>query len=255
MRPFDEHISDEKLSAFLDSELPEKEMEMIRELLATDETLVNRIAEMASVDAIVSSTYHQIDEEPLPHSIQQLLDSADHSPSGIAASVSAKSTSNVTSFPLWRRFGQAIQQHASYATAAALVIGMGVGYSLLGINSQGNPDWDAVAQVLNHTPSGDSITLNEQFIVTPRVSFTNTEGQFCRQFVMVDSSQQHNNIACHTPQGWQLHATVYTTPQADSSYQTATSDQTINAMVDAMANGPFLNREQEQEAITHDWSN
>ncbi len=43
-------ISDEQLSAFLDAELPEDEMELVRQGLIDDENLANRLAELAMVD-------------------------------------------------------------------------------------------------------------------------------------------------------------------------------------------------------------
>ena len=46
-------ISDEMLSAFLDAELSEEDMEAVRCALETDDDLVMRLAELAQVDHAV----------------------------------------------------------------------------------------------------------------------------------------------------------------------------------------------------------
>ena len=44
-------MTDETLSAFLDNELTDAEMEAVRDQIEKDPTLADRLAEMASVDA------------------------------------------------------------------------------------------------------------------------------------------------------------------------------------------------------------
>lgn len=240
-----ETVSDEKLSAFLDSELPEQEMAMIRDLLAADETIVGRIADMASVDAIVSSTYHQIDDVPLPQPVQQLLDSAD---------TGSEVSTNVIRFPLWQRIKSGWHNHAPLATAAALIIGLSIGLTSR-IADFDNPDqWAMIASALDQEISGQPITLAEGYILLPRVSFTNADEQFCRQFVLNTPNNSQHSIACHDSNGWQLNATLFDEPIQASSYQTASTNQPINNLVESMAVGTFLNAEQEQQAIRSGWA-
>ncbi|MHC9511945.1 hypothetical protein [Kangiella sp. M94] len=246
-----EIVSDEKLSAFLDSELPEKEMAMIRDLMAADKTLVNRIAELASVDAIVSSTYHQIDEVPLPQSIQQLLD-------GSAARQSAearpKTSTNVVNFPLWQRIKSGWQNHAPLATAAALIIGLSIGLTSRMADFNNPTQWATIASALDQEISGQPITLAEGYTLLPRVSFTNANEQFCRQFVLNTPANSQHSIACHDSTGWQLTATLFEEPIQANSYQTASANQPINKLVESMAVGSFLDKEQEQQAIRSGWA-
>lgn len=62
-------ITDETLSAFLDSELSPSEMEAVRERLATDPSLTDRLAELADVDSELKSHYGDIDDRPFPESV------------------------------------------------------------------------------------------------------------------------------------------------------------------------------------------
>lgn len=240
-----ETVSDERLSAFLDSELPDKEMLMIRDLLASDETLAERIADMASVDAIVSSTYHQIDKVPLPQSIQQLLDSAD---------TGSKASTNVLRFPVWQRMKSGWQNHAPLATAAALIIGLSIGLTSRMADFDNPAKWATIASALDQEVSGQPITLAQDYTLLPRVSFTNANEQFCRQFVLNTPNNSQHSIACHDSNGWQLTATLFNEPIQASSYQTASTNHPINSLVESMAVGTFLDTEQEQQAIRSGWA-
>ncbi|MDP5039797.1 MAG: hypothetical protein NWQ26_02875, partial [Paraglaciecola sp.] len=66
-------ISDQQLSAFLDSELPEDEMQLIREQLLIDDELATRLADLAQVDEWVSAHACEIDRHPVPEKITALL--------------------------------------------------------------------------------------------------------------------------------------------------------------------------------------
>lgn len=240
------HFSDEQLSAFLDSELPESEMEAIRDQLAVDDILTNRIAQLASVDAIVSSTYHAIDEKPLPDSVLKLLDSIDSQKPTPAASV--------TPLSAWQRIKSGLNNHAPLATAAALVIGLTIGLMSRINDVQDSDYWSTIAASLDNNISGTPITLAEGYTLLPRVSFSNANEQFCRQFVLNTPNNSQHSIACRSSDGWQLAATIYDKPIEAGSYQTASSDSAINKLVDTMAVGTFLNTEQEQKAIRSGWA-
>lgn len=241
----DQLLTDEKLSAFLDSELPEHEMKLIRDQLADDEDLVIRLAELACVDAIVSATYHDIDEVPLPESIQKLVSDNEHL---------LQANDTVVDLSLWRRAKSAWQAHAPLATAAALVLGLTIGLftQLVGTNSSNY--WPQITTALDDHVSGQSISLAEGYDLTARVSFMNSDQQLCRQFVLQTPENSQHSIACHDGNNWQLKATLIDEPLRAGSYQTASSQQPINSLVESMAAGAFLNADQEQEAIRSGWA-
>lgn len=240
-----ELLTDEKLSAFLDSELPEHEMQLIRDQLADNETLAIRLAELASVDAIVSATYHDIDDVPLPESIQNLV-SVNENVSQVNATV--------VDFSLWQRAKTAWQAHAPFATAAALVLGLTIGLFTQISGTHSTNHWPHVVTALNENVSGQPISLADGYQFIPRVSFINQDQQLCRQFVLQTPANTQHSIACHNGNSWQLAATLFDEPTKSGSYQTASSQQPINSLVETMAFGAFLNAEQEQEAIRSGWA-
>jgi len=238
-------LTDEKLSAFLDSELPDHEMKLIRDQLTEDENLVIRLAELASVDAIVSATFHDIDDVPLPDSIQNLVSNNEQA---------SQASSTVVDLNLWKRTKSAWQAHAPLATAAAMVLGLAIGLLTQVQDRHSFNYWPQIATALDDHVSGQSITLSEGYELTARVSFMSQDQQLCRQFLLRTPENSQHSIACHNGNNWQLEATLFDEPLSAGSYQTASSQHPINSLVESMATGSFLNAEQEQEAIRSGWA-
>lgn len=240
-----ELLTDEILSAFLDSELPEHEMQLIRDHIADNEALAIRLAELASVDAIISETYHDIDEVPLPESVRKMVSEYDNS---------SQSHETVVDINLWRRVKTAWQSHTPLATAAALALGLTIGLFTQFAGTNSSNHWSQIVTALDRNMSGQSVMLDEGYELTPRVSFINQNQHLCRQFVLQTPDNTQNSIACHDGNSWQLQATLYDEPIKAGSYQTASSQQPINSLVESMASGAFLNAEQEQKAIDSGWA-
>lgn len=237
-------IDDEKLSAFLDAELPDVEMEAIREQLIEDENLANRMAELAMVDELVAMSYSTIDARPMPESITKLL--AEDEPKG------ETKTAQIIAFPLLKKIQQNIQQHAAIAASVALVIGFGISQFM---HTNTNNNWQAVAQILDTTPSGVEQLSSTGSQIKPRLTFTNKAGEYCRQFVMNDKNGASENIACHKDGQWQLTATVYLEKvQQAGTYQTASGGSLLDETVEQMASGDFFNAQAESRAIEQHWS-
>jgi negative regulator of sigma E activity len=237
-------ITDEKLSAFLDAELPEAEMEAIREQLIEDENLASRMAELAMVDELVAISYSTIDARPLPESIKNLL--AEDEPKG------ETKTAQIIAFPLLKKFQQKIQQHAAIAAGVVLVIGFGLSQSL---RTNTSDDWQAVASILDTAPSGLEKLASTGVQIKPRLSFTNKAGDYCRQFNMSDKNSASENIACRKDNKWQIAATVALDKvQENGTYQTASGGSLLDATLEQMASGDFLDAQAESAAIEQHWS-
>ncbi len=236
-------IDDEKLSAFLDAELPEAEMEVIREQLIEDENLANRMAELAMVDELVAMSYSTIDASPLPEAIKNLL-------AEDAAKVETK-TAKIIAFAGLKKIQQSVQQHAAIAASVALVIGFGISQFLH--TNTGN-DWQAVASILEAAPSGVEQLSSSGAHIKPRLTFINKTGDYCRQFVLSDKNSTSENIACRKDNQWQLAATVYLEKvQQAGTYQTASGGSLLDATVEQMASGDFFNAQAESVAIKQHW--
>ncbi len=229
-------ITDEQLSAFLDAELPHAEMEAIREQLVEDETLADRLAELALVDELVATSAKQIDHLPMPQTITALVQ---------------KPSAEIITFPLWKRLQHHLQQPAAIAASVALIIGFGVAQMMN--NGTTQSDWSAVAQVLETAPSGVIQVTSNGAEVKPRVTFKNRQGDYCRQFDLSDGKTHSENIACRQSGQWQLTNTAVQQLQLADEYQTASGGSTLDETIEKMMAGEFFNAQQETDAIRSQW--
>ena len=128
----------------LDSELSPSEMEAVRERLATDPSLTDRLAELAAVDSELKSHYGDIDGRPMPESITRML-AEDNRETPLPTD------NNVVPFPWWRR----LRGHSGKAIAAAVVAGLAMAQWLT-MPSAENAVWSEVASTLESRPSGET---------------------------------------------------------------------------------------------------
>lgn len=233
-------VTDEKLCAFIDNELPAEEMEAIREQIAADETLVDRIAHLSFVDHAVRTTLHAIDDKPLPDSVNQLFEAE------------KPSASNVIKFPAMRKVAQTLREHVAIAAMLVLAIGVTVGTFVTKDSSEAL-DWAQVNQVLDTRLSDQSVSLDNDWTMHLKTSFMNTNDNYCRLFSLQSNTSAHMNIACQQQDTWQLHSRIPFEPTQANDYQTASVDPKINQLIDATMKGSFLNQDQEQTAINHQW--
>lgn len=243
-------ISDEKLSAFLDAELAENEMESIRELISEDETLANRLAELAMVDAKIAQHYSTIDKRPLPDAVENLLASAPD----VATPVPS---ATIIPFPLWKKVQRGLQQHAAVAACTALVVGFGLAQLLPGSQNSPLADWNAIAAVLDTAASGTEQTLADDKQIKPRLTFINEQGNYCRQFRVSDAHTTTENIACRVGEQWQPGFTIYTQGEpSDGDYQTAThSAPELDQELDNIMQGDAFDAQAESTIIRRGWKN
>lgn len=236
---------DEKLSAFLDGELLAEEMQQIRDRLAVEPALAARLGELSMVDQALQAHYGEIDDRPLPAAISQLLANED--------AEQERPQSNVVRFPLWRR----LQAHTGKAIAAALVGGFALSQWLSQPAIDADASWQNVAQGLESTPSGTHYTLASGEQLTPRLTFVNHDGEYCRQFRVQGDTGHSENIACRSTadaQGWNLavRLEVADTVSGDR-YQTASGGSALDDTLDKMIAGPLLAPEDERRLIEQQW--
>jgi len=238
-------MTDETLSAFLDSELTDAEMDAVRNQLAQDPTLADRLAEMASVDAQLQEHYAAIDDRPMPESVTRLLEQE-------PAPETAASPDNVVTFPWWRT----LRGHAGKAVAAAVIAGVAL-MQWFGTPSSGGPSWQTVAQALDTRPSGEVYEVSNQATLTPRLTFRNQAGEWCRQFRLVSGDVASEQIACRTDAGsWEQVARVKAGPLPESgTYQTASGGSVLDSTLDRMMAGPPVGPEKESELLGQQWRN
>lgn len=226
-------ITDEQLSAFLDAELPQAEMEAIREQLIEDETLADRLAELALIDELVATSAKQIDRLPMPQTTTTLVQ---------------KPSAEIIAFPLWKRL-----QRGLIAASVALIIGFGV--SQMMNNNTNQSDWTAVAQVLETAPSGVMQVASNRAEIKPRITFKNHQGDYCRQFDFSDGKTHSENIACRQGGQWQLTNTAIQQQQQHvDEYQTASGGSALDEIIEKMVEGEFFNAQKEADVIGSQWT-
>lgn len=257
------NISDEKLGAFLDQELPEQEMDMIRDAIGNDETLADRLAVLASADALLKRHARALDDRPMPDAVLAMLRADNRS----ADKQPAAAADNVVELSRWqasrRQARQWVSRHAALAAGIALIVGF-TGGQFIGTNS--DPATNLVASTmgadvgaaLNATLSGAVVNISHDTRLQSRFSFVDQQARHCRQFVLEqgavnDSIRATENIACRTDQGWQLVASAQVASASTSEYSTASGTTLLDSTLDAMMSGTTLSLDEENALIANDW--
>ncbi|GGC66172.1 anti-sigma factor family protein [Marinobacter halophilus] len=234
-------ITDEVLSAFLDHELSEPEMDAVREQLALDPGLADRLAELAAVDAELQRHYGAIDDQPMPDSVTRLLDQPKP----------AASSDNVVAFPWWRQ----LRAHSGKAVAAAVIAGLAM-TQWLNTPALNEPAGLALAEVLEHEASGRAYALSSDVTLTPRLTFQNQAGDWCRQFRVDRPAAASEQIACRDGSGhWEVVAQVDVpaTP-GTQRYQTASGGSVLDDELDRRMSGSPIAPEAEMTLLETQWS-
>jgi hypothetical protein len=227
-------ITDEHLSAFLDRELSQADMEAVRQQLILDEALSDRLAELAMVDIQVQQFSQQIDETPVPANIAQLL--------------SQQTKSNVIELPLWRRVMPGMRQAAAVACIALLA-----GYGANELMSEQAADFAGVAHILDSKLSGQTWSSQDNAQVQPRLSFYDRQGDLCRQYQLIQDKQSSEHIACRRQDEWQVQVSMAKQPVQDSAqYITASGGSELDAVLDKIMAGSALTAIEESALFNQD---
>ncbi|MET4028272.1 anti-sigma factor RsiW [Marinobacter sp. MBR-99] len=234
------NITDEVLSAFLDNELSEPEMNAVRDQIALDPALADRLAELASVDAELQRHYGAIDQQPMPDEVTRLL----------AQAAPENRPDNVVAFPWWRR----LKEHSGKAVAAAVVAGFAM-TQWLGSPAVDDPAWPSIAQALEQQPSGQASEVGSDATVMPRLTFRSQAGDWCRQFRLESSAGASEQIACRDGRGdWNAVAKTDVLASADSTgYRTASGGRVLDAELDRMMVGQPLASDEEIALLDGRW--
>ncbi|WP_338363429.1 hypothetical protein [uncultured Pseudoalteromonas sp.] len=241
------NINDETLSAFLDSELNEHEMEQVRKALETDDELVMRLAELSEVDMRVKEHATSIDEVPLSDSLAKTVAKLD--------TPTSKSTlsSNVVTLTPWQKVKQSANKSLAIAASVAVVFGIAM-MSYLQPNESQNLVASNTALALDTQLSSGVFEQSNGSVFRAQLSFKNQQGELCRQYALSSNNTTQTSIACKTQNGWQIKAQTATQQSNNGAqYQTASNNNELDAVIDSMISGAPLDRAQEQQAINAKW--
>ncbi|MAK61238.1 MAG: hypothetical protein CMK09_09695 [Ponticaulis sp.] len=234
-------FTDQQLCAYLDGELAEEDVRALDEALKTDARLREALARLQNVDVVLSETFGDIADEPVPEHILALVRDA---------AEPAASAQVITLAP-WKARLAEMARPASLA--ASLLVGMLVGAQLFnasventGLSAGPVESGSFLFAALEQTPSGE--TENG---LSPSLSFASQTG-VCRE---VRSSSQRA-LACRENATWSVLVVTQEAPQTDmSGYQTASSQTSLvfDILADQLMVSPPMSAEAEAARIANNW--
>lgn len=249
-------FTDEKLSAFLDGELDSVEMSEVREAIANDIAISDRLAALAEVDMVVKAAAEKATAVALPKEIVALL-----SDKNTEGNENENTASNVTPIDSATQKNSLAPKRDTkwkgpFAIAASVAVLAGlVFFTQQSADTTQPSHWAKVSSVLDSNLAGEGTTFESGVTVTPQLSFLNTEFNYCRQAEVASKDELNVMIACKDNQGaWQLTASkLDSRGEYDGQYQTASSAKLMEDELDKMMASAPLNREQEKDAIEATW--
>lgn len=270
-------VSDEMLSAFLDGELSSRDMDNVRDAIAENVAIADRLAALAEVDMVVKAAAEKATATALPKEIIDLLATdSDNAVTNVTylakpdltapelvkqEKSSAKDSVNTQSESVAKL--QSNNEKASWvkmpmALAASVALLAGLVFFQLGEENQPIPQgshWANVSSALNNNLTGETARFAGDVSVTPQLSFVNAKLEYCRQAEVMSSEELNVMIACKDESnGWQLVASKLGASGTDDAlYQTASSAKLMEEELDALMVSAPLTREQERGAVKQGW--
>ncbi len=245
-------ISDERLSAYLDGELPPEEAAEIEAALARAPELAARLDRLRQADELAARALHAIDERPLPPAVEALLTARPEAP---------------LLRPLfWRQAARPL----ALAASIALLIGFAAGYLAAAQFGASAPVF-AIAEaslgeiahtqplfpVLETTPSGTRRALaGLDLEATPTLSFRAKDGRYCREMLVTGRDLARRGIFCRSTAGtWQALALV-AAPGADATAYAPAADTgaaLLDRSISDLVAGAPLDAAAERQLIEKGW--
>jgi AcrR family transcriptional regulator len=271
-------LTDELLMAFADRALDEETQTRIEALLRIDPEARARVAAFRATGREgIGRHYDPVLDEPVP---DRLIEFVMTHGKGIAAGPARPRRQRLRPLELLARWrGKLVPQgaawHLAAASAAALIVGAGLGYVLRGdrvevvsgptlaalkngqISAEG-----ALRHVLETMPSGLEARaaggLRDSAVVRASLTFKTKQGNYCREYEIATAAEgRFTGLACRDSRGnWALQVHV---PEADKGQGTkfvpvaGPREVALDAIVDRIMAGDALGRGEEDAAIARGW--
>lgn len=247
-------ISDEKLSAFIDGELPDSEMAAISAKLHDDTQMAERLAALAEANNKVVSAYAPIVDEPVPERILKMLQPVSDAPT--------ESVGNVVRIDTAK--SKPRQRNWLAALAASLTLALGYWMGLGDDANNFDEQWvgtitaaHPLFNVLEQTPSATIVTLPGRGKITakPILSFKSRSGDYCREYQTQSKVSATRGVACRKETVWEVVMVSKTGVDGGDGYRTASgySDKHIEQLVDEMMLDVPLGAEEERTLLSQQW--
>lgn len=230
-------FSDETLMAFADGVLEEPQFSVVADALETDVVLAERVHALAEGANLARHGYAEL-LQPVTKQLQANVRSA------IARSDRA---------PWWQR-----AWHALDLTPAGVAVGalgmLAIALPVLGLFGQFDPSEPSIglsgpqlAAALDTVPAGTRAALGDDIAVVPVSTFTDGDGQLCREFE-TNGSSAYIAIACRLEGTW--HTQFAVSAQGYAAYRPASGLAALDAYLEAIGAGPALLDQAEIDALS-----
>lgn len=243
-------ITDELLCAWLDGELTATERARVDAALAAQPALAERLERLRLANELTRRHADAIDRQPLRPALQALLaTTAPAAPPGQAGTV--------VPLPLRARLLHHWQQlsvaQGSLALAASLVLAVGLALVVMQRDDSAADGFALHAALLEQVASGDTLQVGSSTL-SPRFSFRNTAGDWCRVYHVEEPGQGSDNIACRVNEGWTLQASLPAAQQDADAYVPATGTADgLDVLLDQLMQGAPLSLDTEARLLRQGW--
>lgn len=234
----------EIILAYLDGTLEGTALAAFEAELAQDKALTGEVARFIANEDLLRAAFDAPMQEPVDAALLERmgLGKADEP---VAAPALLAANDNP---PSWRRW----QWPLSGAIAASLAL-----FAVLQ-TGPGPRSQSEFAAALESAPSSTSVRLANGGTLTPRLTFTASDGRFCREYLQTAETGSETGIACHRDGNWQIEATTRGGEQLQGSSEIATASGEIPTGLEAAyarlgASDP-LNAQAERALIARNWS-
>jgi hypothetical protein len=229
-------ITEEKLMAYVDGEIPAGEREAVEAAIAGDDRLKKALAGEKRLRRALAELYGPALEEELPESLTRLLGPHENR-------VVPLKKPSVTS-PVWGWGSLA-------AMAASLVLGVFLGFGLDRVPSEEDEAGLRVeGQLATALQTQLASTQSPAAPIQVGISFIGPDGQPCRTF----ESSEAAGLACRSGENWQLRLLAPGGNSRRSEYQQAGSASSlVMSSAQELIVGEPMNARQERQARDAGW--
>jgi len=223
----------ELISAFLDGELSDNERKQFEQRLSEDQDFATNFANFSENDQALLAAYSKIDDTPIPSAILDIL--AEPAQSNDVPQNNERQD-NVVELSSWRQ--------SKWLAVAASFLVIALALPLLMTKNE-----QSLADVLDSEVSGQTVVINSSTSVELVMSFSDSQGQFCREYVTTEAAKKmQHQIACKLNGRWQTQVSEAYTPSNSANYRAASelSSAKIEAWLDANMSGIPMSQENER---------
>ncbi len=251
-------ITDAKLSAYIDGELADSELDMISQALQQDAMLARRVEQLKNSNHLIVAAYSDIDKTPMPQAVLDMLESTD----------TDERPENIALFP-FHHLPKAAQQWAMpIAASMMLVVGLGLGMQITSKSTTIQRDKILAAGVIDKTSplhhalekvaSLDTYIINatNDAAITPSLTFMSINDDYCREFTVTQHEMTSRAVACRKTTTWEIQLVALVPAKNVSSGGYSTASAGFNAQFDEFVDGLILDEPldaDEERALLNKW--